>query len=91
MGDLRGLAEGFLGARRVEELDFALTDPPYLIDYRARDGRRVANDDNSQWLRPAFVQIYRVLKPASFCVSFYAWNRIHQFMTAWRAVGSPSG
>jgi DNA modification methylase len=77
-----GMAE--LAAASV---DFALTDPPYLIDYRSRDGRRVANDDNSQWLRPAFAQIYRVLKPASFCVSFYAWNRIHQFMTAWRGVG----
>ena len=68
-------------------VDFVLTDPPYLIDYRARDGRSVANDDNSRWLRPAFSQIHRVLKPASFCVSFYAWNRVHLFMAAWRDAG----
>ena len=68
-------------------VDFVLTDPPYLIDYRARDGRSVANDDNTRWLRPAFSQIYRVLKPASFCVSFYAWNKVHLFMAAWRDVG----
>jgi DNA modification methylase len=68
-------------------VDFVLTDPPYLINYHARDGRSVANDDNSRWLRPAFSQLYRVLKPASFCVSFYAWNRIHLFMAAWRDAG----
>jgi adenine-specific DNA-methyltransferase len=68
-------------------IDFALTDPPYLIDYQARDGRTVANDDNSRWLHPAFSQIHRALKPASFCVSFYAWNRVQLFMTAWRAAG----
>jgi DNA modification methylase len=68
-------------------VDFVLTDPPYLIDYRGRDGRSVANDDNARWLRPAFAQIYRVLKPASFCVSFYAWNRVHLFMAAWRDAG----
>jgi len=60
-------------------VDFVLTDPPYLVDYRARDGRTVTNDDNRAWLRPAFRQIYRVLKPASFCVSFYAWNKVHLF------------
>lgn len=68
-------------------VDFVLTDPPYVVDYRARDGRTVANDDNADWLRPAFAQIYRVLKPASLCVSFYAWNRIHLFMDAWRSAG----
>jgi len=47
----------------------------------------VTNDDNAHWLRPAFSQIYRVLKPASFCVSFYAWNKVHLFMAAWRDAG----
>jgi DNA modification methylase len=68
-------------------VDFVLTDPPYLVSYCPRDGRSVANDDNARWLRPAFSQIYRVLKPASFCVSFYAWNRVHLFMAAWRDAG----
>jgi hypothetical protein len=55
-----------------------LTDPPYLIDRQDRDGRSVANDDNARWLRPAFSQIYRLLKPASFCVSFYEWSRVRR-------------
>ena len=68
-------------------VDFVLTDPPYLVDYRGRDGRAVTNDNNARWLRPAFSQIHRVLKPASFCVSFYAWSRVHLFMSAWREAG----
>jgi len=71
----------------ANSVDFVLTDPPYLIDYRGRDGRTVTNDNNRRWLRPAFTQMYRVLKPASFCVSFYAWNRVHLFMSAWRDAG----
>ena len=35
-------------------VDFILTDPPYLVNYRSRDGRTVANDDNARRLRPAF-------------------------------------
>ena len=66
---------------------FVLTDPPYVIDYRGRDGRTVPNDDNTRWLRPGFWQIHRALKPASFCVSFYAWNRVQLFMAAWRDAG----
>ncbi len=68
-------------------IDFVLTDPPYLVNYRDRDGRSITNDDNADWLHPSFAQIYRVLKPASFCVSFYAWNRVDQFMDAWRGAG----
>jgi site-specific DNA-methyltransferase (adenine-specific) len=68
-------------------VDFTLTDPPYLVNYQSRDGRSVVNDADSHWLCPAFAQIHRVLKPASFCVSFYAWNRVHLFMDAWRSAG----
>lgn len=68
-------------------VDLVLTDPPYLVNYRSRDGRSVINDANSDWLRPAFARIHRVLKPAAFCVSFYGWNRIHLFMDAWRTAG----
>ena len=58
--------------RRFERgsVDFILTDPPYITHYRGRDGRTVTNDDNSRWLRPAFNQMHRVLKPGGFCVSF---------------------
>ncbi|MGP2492642.1 hypothetical protein ACTDI4_13580 [Mesorhizobium sp. PUT5] len=29
-------------------VDFILTDPPYIVNYRGRDGRKVANDDNAR-------------------------------------------
>ena len=68
-------------------IDFILTDPPYLVRYRARDGRTVANDDNDAWLNPAFAEMYRVLKPGSFCVSFYGWQAADRFIAAWRNAG----
>ena len=68
-------------------IDFVLTDPPYLVRYHDRSGRRVINDDNDAWLKPAFAQIHRVLKPDSLCVSFYGWNKADVFMTAWREAG----
>jgi DNA modification methylase len=76
-----------LAQREAASVDFVLTDPPYVVDYRDRGGRSVANDDNADWLRPAFSQIYRVLKSDSLCVSFYGWSRIDLFMDAWRSAG----
>ena len=70
-----------------ESADFILTDPPYVVRYRDRGGRCVANDDNADWLFPAFAQMYRLLKPAAFCVSFYGWPHVDLFMSAWRAAG----
>ncbi len=68
-------------------IDFVLTDPPYLVHYRDRTGRRVLNDDNDTWLEPAFAQMHRLLKPGGSCVSFYAWNKVDLFMAAWRKAG----
>jgi DNA modification methylase len=70
-----------------ESIDFILTDPPYIARYKSRDGRNVANDDNGRWLRPAFSQMYRLLKSGSFCVSFYGWSKADLFISAWRAAG----
>ena len=67
--------------------DFVLTDPPYLVDYRGRDGRSVPNDDNDTWLKPAFAELYRVLAPNAFAVSFYGWPHAGRFLAAWRAAG----
>jgi site-specific DNA-methyltransferase (adenine-specific) len=68
-------------------VDFILTDPPYLVRYRSRDGQTIRNDDNDAWLNPAFAEMYRVLKPGSFCLSFYGWNVADKFIAAWRAAG----
>jgi adenine-specific DNA-methyltransferase len=68
-------------------IDLVLTDPPYLVGYTPRDGRRVAGDDTDDWLIPAFAEISRVLKDGGFCISFYGWNRAEQFLSAWREAG----
>jgi len=67
--------------------DFILTDPPYLINYRERSGRTIPNDDNADWLKPAFAEMYRVLAHHAFCVSFYGWPQADRFINAWRAAG----
>jgi site-specific DNA-methyltransferase (adenine-specific) len=67
--------------------DLILTDPPYLVSYRDRTGRTVANDDNADWLKPAFAQMHRVLKDDSFCVSFYGWQATGLFLDAAREAG----
>lgn len=68
-------------------VDFVLTDPPYLVRYRDRSGRRIINDDNDAWVKPSFAQIHRVLKSDSLFASFYSWNKTDVFMTAWREAG----
>jgi site-specific DNA-methyltransferase (adenine-specific) len=70
-----------------ESVHFILTDPPYITRYSSRDGRTVPNDDNSAWLKPAFKEMYRVLKQDSFAVSFYGWPQAHRFMYAFRDAG----
>jgi site-specific DNA-methyltransferase (adenine-specific) len=67
--------------------DMVLTDPPYLVRYKDRAGRTVANDDNSAWMFPAFAELYRVLKPNSFFVSFYGWSKADRFLSVWRECG----
>ena len=68
-------------------VDFILTDPPYLVNYRDRTGRKIAGDVNGDWLKPAFAEMYRVMRHNRFAVSFYGWGSVDQFMTAWRSAG----
>jgi len=83
LGDCIGLMRGL----DAESVDFVLTDPPYLVDYRSRDGRRVKNDDNEDWLLPAYREVRRVMKQSTLCVSFYGWHKADVFLSAWRAAG----
>lgn len=43
-------------------VDFILTDPPYLVGFRDRQGRTIAGDKTDEWLQPACNEMYRVLK-----------------------------
>jgi DNA modification methylase len=68
-------------------VDFVLTDPPYLVNYHARDGRTIAGDKTAEWIAPAFKELGRVMKPDSFAVVFYGWNQLDNLLAAWRAAG----
>ena len=68
-------------------IDLTVTDPPYLVDYKSRDGRSILGDVSGSWLKPAFSEIYRVMKPDSLCISFYGWHKIDEFMDAWKTAG----
>lgn len=68
-------------------VDFILTDPPYLVRYKDREGRSVQNDNQAHWLKPAFAECYRVLKPDSLMIAFYGWTQADKFINAWRSVG----
>lgn len=68
-------------------VDFILTDPPYLVGFTDRSGRSIANDKQGDWLLPVSREMFRVLKNDSLAVSFYGWNRVDQFMAAWKAAG----
>jgi site-specific DNA-methyltransferase (adenine-specific) len=83
----QGDCVSLLAAMPAESVDFALTDPPYLVRYVSRDGRRVPNDNNDRWLQPAFAGLYRVLRRDSYAVSFYGWSHADRFLAAYRAAG----
>jgi site-specific DNA-methyltransferase (adenine-specific) len=71
----------------AECVDMVLTDPPYLANYVPRDGRSIAGDDDRRWLRPAFTELFRILKPDRFCVSFYGWSQAERFLWTWKRIG----
>lgn len=74
----------------AESVDFALTDPPYLVRYKGRwelGHEHIVGDDDPSWLLPSFAEIWRVLKPDSFCVSFYGWPHSDLFVGVWKALG----
>jgi DNA modification methylase len=68
-------------------VDFILTDPPYFVRYKDRSGRTIANDTNPETVLGAFTDLHRILKPDSFCISFYGWNRVDSFFKAWKHAG----
>ncbi|WP_353069843.1 DNA methyltransferase [Tunturibacter empetritectus] len=71
----------------ANSVDFILTDPPYLVNYRDRSGRTIQNDVDESWLKPAMAEAYRVLKQDRVAVVFYGWTKIDAFFEAWRSAG----
>ena len=71
-------------------VDFVLTDPPYLVGYKGRwdgDRKSIVGDDDATWVRPAFSEIWRVLKDDCFAVSFYGWPHADLFAGEFKAAG----
>jgi site-specific DNA-methyltransferase (adenine-specific) len=71
----------------ANSVDFVLTDPPYLVNYRDRDGRTIQNDAKADWLKPAMKEAYRVLKQNRVAVIFYGWTKVDVFFEAWKEAG----
>jgi DNA modification methylase len=71
----------------ANSVDFILTDPPYLVNYRDRSGRTIQNDANADWLKPAMREAYRVLKQDRVAIMFYGWTKVDAFFDAWKAAG----
>ena len=85
-----GEATSVLAQCPSAHFDLVVTDPPYLVNYKTRDGRPAyRNDDpnDAAWLPAAFAEMYRILKPDSLCVSFYGWKRADLFLSAWLKAG----
>lgn len=79
-----------MGRMKNECIDFVLTDPPYLVNYKGRwDGKKkvIVGDDNLSWVDPAFREIYRVMKEDTYCVSFYGWPNVDVFLGNWKEIG----
>lgn len=75
---------------KSECVDFVLTDPPYLVNYKGRwDGNKnvIVGDDDPNWLLPAYTEIYRVMKDNTFCVTFYGWPHADAFLGIWKKIG----
>jgi adenine-specific DNA-methyltransferase len=68
---IHGDCREVLGGFSAKTFNFVLTDPPALGDS----------------LKAAFAEIYRTLRDDSYCVSFYDWSHVREFMEAWQSAG----
>ena len=84
---IHGEATTTLKGFALNSVNLIVTDPPYLCRYRDQTGRTLRNDDNAAGVLPVFPELFRVLKPASYCVLFCGWNAIDQFSQAWSQAG----
>lgn len=75
----------------ANSLDFILTDPPYLVNYRDRTGRSIQNDVNGNWLRSAIGEAYLVLEQDCVAIMFYSWTKVDAFFASWKSVGFRRG
>lgn len=82
-----GEAAQTLSIHAEASVDLVVTDPPYLCRYKDRTGRTVLNDNNAAAVLSVFDEVYRVMKPNSYCISFYGWNAVADFTAKWSSLG----
>src|SRR5687768_11314812 len=73
-----------------ESADMVLTDPPYLVSYTGRWGggaQPIEGDSDPSWVAPVFVELWRVMKRDSLCLSFYGWPHADTFLHTWKLIG----
>jgi adenine-specific DNA-methyltransferase len=71
-------------------VDMVLTDPPYLVSYRGRWGSDcgvMQGDSNPCWVAPVFVELWRILRPDSLCLSFFGWPHADIYLGTWKLIG----
>src|SRR5437773_2550217 len=72
-------------------IDLIVTDPPYLMEWQSNrrfdKHKKIKNDDNSDWLKQVFEQIFRVLKEDCLCLSFYGWPEADKFVSIFKSSG----
>ena len=88
---IHGEAVETLMTLEAGSIDLVVTDPPYLVNYRDREGRKVRNDDNAAAVLGVFPELYRVMKQDSYAVVFCGWSAIAQFSNAWTGAGFSVG
>lgn len=72
-------------------IDFVATDPPYLVEWQSHRRKEkwevIENDKESDWILPIFLELYRVMKPNSLCLTFYGWPEADKFVAAFKESG----
>ena len=71
-------------------VDLVVTDPPYIVGYRGRwdsKTQMIKGDDDPSWIEPVFTELYRVLKPNTFAISFYSWPHADIFVGTFKSLG----
>ena len=84
---IQGDALQRLAELTTNSIDLIVTDPPYLVGYRDRHNRTIANDRNPDGVLPAFEHMGRVLRDNRYLILFCGWSAIDLFSQAWTEAG----
>ena len=76
-------------------VDLVLTDPPFGQQELIHSGygrselghRYISGDQDLSWLTPMTRQLWRVLGPRGWLVSFVQWRTLDQFLQAYKSTG----